>query len=175
MESLEVIEKVVIPHQPVNIQFRKVVSIVENKIRQLPDHKVGNAYPLKHSFAEGLYIRELAVPAGILTVTRCHKFAHPAFLLKGELSVLEERGIRNVKAPAYFITPKGTKRIIYHHTEVILVTVHATNKTDIQEIEKELVGEDFEPIIDIESEEIKIKDFIKEIKEKENKDAETLA
>ena len=167
LETLTKINKS-IPIQPVNLQFRKAVSIVEDRIRQLPDHKVGNAYPLKHSFAEGLYIRELTVPAGILTVTRCHKFAHPAFLLKGELSVLEEGGIRHVKAPAYFITPKGTKRIIYHHTEVILVTVHATNKTDIQEIEKELVSEDFESIIDIEAKEVKIQDFIKEVTKGEN-------
>lgn len=167
----EIPKKVIIPRQPVNTQFRKAVSIVEDKIRDLPDHKVGNAYPLKHFFAEGLYIRELTVPAGILTITMCHKFAHPAFLLKGEISVLEERGIRHVEAPAYFITPKGTKRIIYHHTEVVLVTVHVTNKTDIQEIEKELVSEDFEPIIDIEFEEVKIRDFVKEVKEKENNDA----
>ena len=152
-----------VPQQPVNLQVRKAVLKVEDMIRQMPDHLEGNCYPLKHSFADGLYIRELTVPAKILTVTKIHKYAHAAFLLKGKMSVLEEGGIREVEAPAHFITPAGTKRIVYHHTEVVLVTVHATKETDVQKIEDEIIAKDFDelPIIDVEN-------FVNKIKEDED-------
>ena len=154
-----------IPQQPVNLQVRKAVSKVEEVIRQMPDHLEGNCYPLKHSFADGLYIRELTVPAKILTVTKIHKYAHAAFLLKGKLSVLEEGGARIVEAPAHFITPAGTKRIVYHHTEVVLVTVHATKETDVEKIEDELIAKDFNELATIDIE--KIKNFVTEVTEEE--------
>ena len=139
--------------QPINLEVRKGIAKVEEVIRKMPDHLEGNCYPLKHSFAEGLYVRELTVPPKILTVTKIHKYSHAAFLLKGEISVLEEGGIKRFKAPASFITPAGTKRIVYHHTEVVLTTVHATKETDIKKIEEELIAKDFDeiPIIDIEN------------------------
>lgn len=170
MKSLEVIEKVSTPKQPVNLTVRKAMSRLEDVIKTLPDHLVGDCYPLKHSFADGLYIREITVPGGILTVTKIHKYSHVAVLLKGEVSVIEEGGIRRVKAPGLFITPAGTKRIVFHHTEVVLTTIHATKETDLQKIEDEIIAKDFEeiPIIDIQ-EEKQLLDFVKEATmEKEN-------
>lgn len=170
LKTLEKINQTVnIPQQPINMGVRDIISKVEETIRKMPDHKEGDSYPLKHSFADGLYIRELTIPGKILTVTKIHKYAHAAFLLKGEISVLEEGGARRVKAPASFITPAGTKRIVYHHTEVVLTTVHATNKTDLKEIEDEIILKDFEPIIDVKAEEVKISEFVNEVT-KEDKD-----
>jgi len=160
----QVIERV--PQQPVNMKVREGISKVEDVIRKMPGHLEGDCYPLKHSFAEGLYVREITVPAKILTVTKIHKYSHAAFLLKGEISVLEEGGIKRVKAPGSFITPAGTKRIVYHHTEVVLTTVHATKKTDLKEIEDEIIAKDFDelPIVDIKVEEVKIVDFVNKVK-----------
>lgn len=174
MQNLEVIDKI-IPQQPVNIEVRKGISRVEEVIKQMPGHLVGDCYPLKHSFADGLYIREITVPAKILTVTKIHKYAHVAVLLKGEISVLEEGGIHHVKAPGLFITPAGTKRIVYHHTEVVLTTIHATKKTDLKEIEDEIIAKDFNEllVIDIKAEEIKeaelLVNFIAEVTKGEDK------
>ena len=158
-----------IPKQPVNLKVREVISKVEEVVKNLPGHLKGNCYPLRHFFADGLYVRELTVPPMILTVTKIHKYAHPAFLLKGEVSVLEEGGIRHVKAPSFFITPAGTKRIIFHHTEVLLVTVHATKETDVDKIEEEIIASDFDnlPIIDMEKEKGEIAAFIKKVTKEE--------
>lgn len=156
------------PVQPVNTQVREHMRKVEDIIRKMPDHLEGDCYPLKHSFADGLYVRELTVPPKILTTTKIHKFSHAAFLLKGELSVLEEGGIRKVKAPAHFITPAGTKRIVYHHTEVVLVTVHATKETDLNKIEEEIILKDFEPII-----EANIVDFVKKVTTEDTNEVKT--
>ena len=127
-----VVEKNIADLSPLEIRHK--IQEIEDEIRKLPGHVVGgDAYPLKHSFGKGLYVREMTAPPGFLTATKIHKFAHPLFLLKGTVSILEESGWRKVTAPAYFITKAGTKRIVFHHDEVVLVTVHATESTDLKE------------------------------------------
>ena len=81
-------------------------------------------------------------PAGMLVVSKVHKIAHPYFVLKGEVTVLTEAGTRTIKAPYHGITPAGTKRVLYTRAETQWVTVHVTDKTDIAEIEKEIISDD---------------------------------
>ena len=67
------------------------------------------------------------------------------------MSILTEDGVKHVQAPHHGITKPGTKRIIYTHTDCVFVTVHATDKTDVDEIEKEVIAEDFnDPAVSLE-------------------------
>ena len=97
------------------------------------------ANPTKHTFAGGCYIREIYNPANIIIVTKIHKKEHPFFLMKGEMSILTENGIENIKAPYQGITKPGTKRVIYTHEECVFITVHATDNTIIEDVEDEVV------------------------------------
>jgi hypothetical protein len=128
-------------------------------MRKCPDALIGDCCPLKHSFAKGLYIREITMPANMLFVTKIHKYSHAAFVLSGEVSILEENGPRRVIAPASFITPPGTKRIVFTHKETVWTTVHATDKTDLNEIEEEIIAKNFDEIDDF----IEIDCFVKEV------------
>ena len=104
--------------------------------------------PVKHSFANGCYIREIFNPAGELIVTAIQKKEHPFFLMQGEMSILTEDGIKHLKAPHHGITKPGTKRIIYTHTDCIFITVHATEETDVAKIEEQVIAKDFQdPLI----------------------------
>jgi len=145
-----------------SLVMREKIMAVEVAMKERSDVMLGDCFPLVHSFGKGLYVREIRVPAGALTVTKIHKFAHPAFLLEGEMSIMEEWGARRVSAPAYFMTKPMTKRVIYHHTDVRLVTVHATEKTDVGEIEEEIIAKIFDDldgdVIDIE-----VQNFVKEV------------
>lgn len=142
-----------------NLTEREKIFEVEAIIKAHPLGMGEDPFPLEHQFAKGLYIRKITVPANVLTVTKIHKFSHPAFLLQGEMSIMEEWGARRVKAPTYFITKAGTKRVIYHHTEVVLVTVHATEETDVNRIEDEIIADNFNEIDDA----IDIQSFIEEV------------
>ena len=129
-------------------QFRNGIMKVQENLENHPNGLTGEALeklnPLKHSFADGCYIREIFNPKGELAVTKIHKVSHPFFLMKGDMTILMEDGIKRIKAPHYGITPAGTKRIIYCHEDCIFVTVHATKLTDIDKIEEEVIAKDFD-------------------------------
>lgn len=98
--------------------------------------------PVKHSFGDGCYVREWNSPAGVLTVSKVHRIAHPFFVLKGKVSVLTADGVQTITAPHYGITPPGTKRLLYTHEETRWVTVHVTDQTDLNAIEQEIIADD---------------------------------
>ena len=129
-------------------QFRNGIMKVQENIENHPNGLTGEALeklnPLKHSFADGCYIREIFNPKGELLVTKIHKVTHPFFLMKGDMTILMEDGIKRIRAPHYGITPAGTKRIIYCHEDCVFVTVHATKLTDIKAIEEEVIAKDFD-------------------------------
>ena len=128
-------------------QFKEGIKTVEERIkesdRSFNGKDIDNFNPLKHSFGDGIYVREIFNPAGELLVTKIHKYNHPYFLLSGEMSILDEEGEKRIVAPHYGITKAGTKRIIYAHTNCIFVTVHATDKKDVREIEKDILLDNF--------------------------------
>jgi hypothetical protein len=142
-------------HQPVSFlpanytkeQFQegimKVETIMMKNKRVLKGESIEKTNPLKHSFADGCYVREIFNPGGSFLVTKIHKVSHPYFLLKGSMTIMSEEGEKRIQAPHYGITKAGTKRIIYTHEDCVFVTVHATNETDIEKIEEEVISKDF--------------------------------
>ena len=109
-------------------------------------------FPLKHTFADGLYIREIFMPKGQIISTGIHKKEHPYFILKGDISVLTDEDIKRIKAPYNGITKPGTKRLIYMHEDSVWITVHATDKSTPEEVLEDVVAKDFnDPDISIES------------------------
>ena len=62
------------------------------------------------------------------------------------MSVLTENGIQRIKAPYAGITKAGTKRVLFCHTEVEWITVHSTEKTDLKEIEDEIIAKTFDEL-----------------------------
>ena len=128
--------------------FRNKISEVENDMLNNPISMTGkelsNTNPVKHSFAEGCYIREIYNPANEIIITAIHAQSHPFFLLKGEMSILTHDGIEHIEAPHYGITKPGIKRIIYTHTPCNFVTVHATELTNPDEIVEAVTAKTFE-------------------------------
>ena len=107
--------------------------------------------PTKHTFADGCYVREIFNPANMLLVTKIHKKEHPFFLMKGKMSILTENGVETIEAPHHGITKPGTKRAIFTHEDCVFITVHATDKTTVEEITKDVVCskyKDLPPSID---------------------------
>ena len=128
-------------------EIRAHIMRVQEAAAQLPGAEFGDSErcPLVHSFAPGIYVRQISIPAGTLIVGKIHKHEHPNFLLKGKVSVFTESGgVEELEAPLQMISPAGTKRIVYSHTDVVWTTIHATNETDLEKIEEETIAESFE-------------------------------
>lgn len=105
-----------------------------------------NICPLKHSFSDGIYVREIFIPKGTFIVGKIHKHDHPNFLLKGEVDVVTEFGNERIIAPCSMISSAGTKRALYAITDLIWVTVHnnPTNTQDLEKLEKIVIADSYE-------------------------------
>lgn len=128
-----------------SLQIRSGIQDLESYVRQMPNVLIGDndMCPLKHSFAEGLYVREIFIPKGMFIIGKIHKYSHPNFLLKGDVSVLTEDGPRRIKSPCSMISPAGTKRVVFAHEDCIWITVHVTKETDLDKIEEEVIAKDY--------------------------------
>ena len=92
----------------------------------------------KHSFADGIYIREMKMKQGQLGFSAIHKHSYGFFLLSGILASSKEEGIEEFVAPCYIVSPRGAKRVVYAVEDCVITTVHAnpTNTKDLKEIEQ---------------------------------------
>lgn len=97
--------------------------------------------PVRHFFGDGVYVREWCSPAGVLVVSKIHKKRHPFFLLEGTLGVSTKDGVQTLSAPHFGMTEPGTKRVLFTHTPVRWITVHATDKTALADIEAEIIAD----------------------------------
>ncbi len=98
--------------------------------------------PLTHRFTEGIYSREIFMPAGTLLTSKIHKVRHPYVILQGKVSVyIPEVGVQHLEAPYMGITEPGTRRVLYIHEDCTWVTFHpnADNTEDLDVIEDRLI------------------------------------
>ena len=92
----------------------------------------------KHSFADGIYIREMRMKQGQLGFSAIHKHSYGFFLLSGVLASSKEEGVEEFIAPCYIVSPRGAKRVVYAIEDCVITTVHAnpTNTQDLKKIEE---------------------------------------
>ena len=50
--------------------------------------------PLVHNFADGMYIRQITMPAGQIIVSKIHGQTHPYFILEGDVSEIGRASCR---------------------------------------------------------------------------------
>ena len=105
-------------------------------------HQDSKLFPLKHTFADGIYVRQMSMGIGTVVVGAIHKHLHVWFLLSGHISVATEENVEDYIAPCYVVAKPGTKRVIYANEDSVFVNVHKnpTNSQDIEWLEKEIVA-----------------------------------
>ncbi len=124
--------------------IRERILTFEERLAQVDGAKFGDAYPLKHSFAEGCVMREIWIPAGEAVVGKIHKHSHPNFLMSGTVLVVTEyEGVQKFTGPLAMISQPGTKRALVALTDVWWIVVHVTEETDLVKIEEAVIATDF--------------------------------
>jgi hypothetical protein len=128
-------------------EFRDAIAIAEEEILSMDGVFKGKESevhcPVVHSYGEGCYIRQIFMPKGTLIISKIHKKTHPYFIMTGKASVATEDGVEILQGPFQGITEAGTKRALYIHEDMVWITVHVTDETDLDKIEAEIIAKDF--------------------------------
>jgi quercetin dioxygenase-like cupin family protein len=120
----------------------------------------------EHFFSPGMYCRRVFRPAGTLIVGKVHKTPHFFLCAKGEIIAWTESGMRKLQAGDVVECQPGTKRVTLAVTDAIGVTIHKTEKINLDEIETELIEPDDSALFDSSN---KLKQIVSQMKELERK------
>lgn len=129
--------------------IRKGILAIEEAISQQEGAFFGDTdkCPLKHHFTDGIYTREIFIPAGMVLTGKIHRHAHPNFLLSGKVQVVTEGGgMEILEGPMFMISPAGTKRALYVLENCRWFTIHLnkSNTRDMSEIEDFVIAPSYE-------------------------------
>ena len=121
---------------------KKLLSIVDNKGIFAGDNKL---CPLKHTFAHGVYVREMKAKKETIIVGKIHQYDHVTFLLSGKLLVTTENGTEEFIGPCYFKSVAGLKRVGYVIEDVIWINIHPnpTDTEDLEILEDKLIAKNY--------------------------------
>ena len=102
-------------------------------------------FPLKHTFADGIYVRQMTMTKDSVVVGAIHNHLHVWFLLTGHITVATENSTEDYIAPCYVVSTPGVKRVIYANEESIFVNIHKnpSNTQNLEELEAEIVSKNY--------------------------------
>jgi recombinational DNA repair protein RecR len=132
------------------LKIEKLIKVISN----LDDATIGGSVehlkicPIKHSFADNMYIREIFMPKDTFIISKLHKKTHPYFVLKGRVSVNIDGEVKEITAPYSGITEKGTQRVLYIHEDTVWITVHSTKETELNKIEDDIISKTYQEYIE---------------------------
>jgi hypothetical protein len=129
-----------IPHVP----SRDQIDQLQAEMVKMPQLELQT----EHFFVPGMYCRRVYRPAGTLIVGKVHKHPHFFLCAKGEIIAWTESGMRKLQAGDVVECQPGTKRVTLATQDSIGVTIHKTEKTDLDDIETELVEPDDTALFD---------------------------
>lgn len=96
-----------------------------------------------HHFAGGMYCRRIEIPRGTTIVSKVHKTEHLFIGCVGELQVAGQGQNYTIRPGDIVPSPIGTKRIVHALTDVVVLTIHKTDRLVADEgLEDELIETD---------------------------------
>lgn len=103
--------------------------------------------PVTHKFTNGMYIREIFMPAGTLLTSKIHKTQHPYTVSLGVVAVSIDGGEwYEISAPYTGITEPGTRRVLYIMEDCVWSTYHPLS--DMKSEYNNLSDEEKEKIVE---------------------------
>lgn len=115
------------------------VDRLHDIMRHYPQVKM----PTQHFLLDGIYVRQIFIPAGTAFVGRVHKKQHYFMVLKGSAAVTTESGPTILQAGMVLMSGPGTRRAGVTAEDCIFCSIHRTEATCLADIEEDLV--EFDP------------------------------
>jgi quercetin dioxygenase-like cupin family protein len=121
-----------------HIPTREEILRLQDEMAKMPQAELKT----EHYFSQGMYCRKVFRKAGTIIVGKVHKKDHFFMCAQGQIIAWSEKGMVTLSAGDVLCSKAGTKRVTMAVTDAIGITVHKTNKTDLDKIEKELIEPD---------------------------------
>jgi len=102
-------------------------------------------FPLKHSFVDGLYIREMQMKKDHFAIGKLQKNEHLWMLLQGKLTVTTQSGSEEYIGPCYVKAKAGEKKAVYAHEDSVFVNIYPNpnNEQDLDKIENTWIAKNY--------------------------------
>ena len=118
-----------------NLALQDGIFKAQDLMLQMPQAETG----VTDHFADGLYARELFIPAGVCLVGALHKTNHIFTVSQGECYAVTHEGKEHIVAPYTGQTRPGMKRVIYAVTDTVWTTYHPTDETNPEKIAEQIL------------------------------------
>jgi len=132
------------------IKVRDAIEAVEAFLMDNSDNPevaIGDSdiFPLKHTFVDGLYIREMKMDKGSFAIGKLQKNEHLWMLLQGKLTVTTQSSSEEYIGPCYVKAKPGEKKAVYAHEDSIFVNIYPNpdNTEDLEKIENTWIAKDY--------------------------------
>lgn len=128
---------------------RKVIQSTANEmVEMIKEGRLEEAdCPVTHRFSDGIYLREIFMPKGTRIIGKIHATEHFNVLLTGKVTVITAEGEEYIEAPYTFISKAGVQKVVVIHEDCQWQTLHVTDKTDLDEIEKDVIVESYDRLL----------------------------
>lgn len=101
-------------------ELRHRIEVYEQRLKAEPQLDI----PVTQYFCNGVYLREITIPAGTLLTGKIPTDERLNIVLTGSCEMVTNDGLKVVEGPAVFKSPAGTKRAGRCLTECRWLTVH---------------------------------------------------
>jgi quercetin dioxygenase-like cupin family protein len=135
----------IIEHLSAKVPNKEQIDKLQQEVSKLPQ---AENMVTDHFFADGMYSRRVFRKAGTLIIGKVHKKDHLFICAKGEIIAWTEKGMKKLSAGDIIECKRGTKRVTLATMDSIGTTVHRTDKTNLDEIEAELIEPDETALFD---------------------------
>jgi len=132
------------------IKVRDAIEAIESFLMDNSDNPevaIGDSdiFPLKHTFVDGLYIREMKMEKGSFAIGKLQKNEHLWMLLQGKLTVTTQSSSEEYIGPCYVKANPGEKKAVYAHEDSIFVNIYPNpdNTEDLEKIENTWIAKNY--------------------------------
>ena len=98
--------------------------------------------PVTQRFTSCIYLRYIFMLKGTRIKGKLHSIQPFKFILVCTCTFITAEGVEEMKAPHTFISKAGVKKVVVAHVDCQWQTLHVTDSTDLEEIEKVVICKD---------------------------------
>ena len=129
---------------PEQIERREKIKAFEDEIKKRP--QVEDQTTLKHFFLDGLYLRQITIPAHVALTGKIHRQQTMNMITRGKIIIYTEHDEQIITAPFMYISQAATKKACYTLEETTIINGHMTHETDLKKIELLFTMDDYPKI-----------------------------